>query len=65
MTKRRSVVCKQGNERELIMDEVNSYQRAIQHQQLEKDQFGAADPPGFLTQVCMSIMSLKSHACLP
>lgn len=37
----------QSNETELLLEEVNSYQRAIQYQQLEKAQFGASEPPGF------------------
>ena len=37
----------QGDETELLLEEVNSYQRAIQYQQLEKAQFGASEPPGF------------------
>jgi hypothetical protein len=41
----------QGAERELVLEEVNGYQRAIQYQQLEKAQFGAADPPGFYFEV--------------
>lgn len=34
-----------------MLEEVNGYQRAIQYQQLEKAQFGAADPPGFYFEV--------------
>lgn len=41
----------QGAERELVLEEVNGYQRAIQYQQLEKAQFGAAEPPGFYFEV--------------
>ncbi|KAK9832693.1 hypothetical protein WJX81_000845 [Elliptochloris bilobata] len=37
----------QGDEMELLLEEVNNYQRAIQYQQLEKPQFGAVEPPGF------------------
>ena len=35
----------------MLLDEVNGYQRALQHQALEKAQFGAPHPPGFYTQV--------------
>ncbi|BDA49408.1 Poly(A)-specific ribonuclease PARN [Coccomyxa sp. Obi] len=42
----------QGSGTELILEEVNGYQRAIQYQQLEKPQFGAADPPGFYFEAC-------------
>ena len=41
---------RQGDEPELLLEEVNNYQRAIQYQQLEKVQFGAAEPPGFYFQ---------------
>ena len=41
----------QGDEQELFIESCNSYQRAIQYQQLEKGQFGAADPPGFFHAV--------------
>ena len=41
----------QGDEQELFIDSCNSYQRAIQYQQLEKDKFGAAEPPGFFHAV--------------
>eukprot|EP00884_Botryococcus_braunii_P014566 jgi/Botrbrau1/2310/Bobra.101_2s0130.2 len=37
-----------GNEQELHLDTVNPYLRAIQYQTLEKDLFGAAEPPGFV-----------------
>ena len=37
----------QSDATELLLEEVNSYQRAIQYQQLEKAQFGASEPPGF------------------
>lgn len=41
----------QGDERELVLEEVNKYLRAIQYQQLEKPaQFGAAQPPGFYVE---------------
>jgi len=44
----RRVSARQGAERELLLEEVNNYLRAIQYQQLEKaGQFGAAEPPGF------------------
>ena len=48
-------VCVQGNEKNLILEEVNGYQRAIQYQQLEKPQFGAAQPPGFYFEVKLHI----------
>ena len=35
----------------MLLEEVNGYQRALQHQALEKAQFGAPHPPGFYTQV--------------
>ncbi len=41
----------QGNEQELLLDAVNGYQRALQYQHLEKDLFGAANPPGFVVEV--------------
>lgn len=41
----------QGDRQELFIESHNSYQRAIQYQQLEKGQFGAADPPGFFHAV--------------
>ena len=41
----------QSDETELLLDEVNSYQRAIQYQQLEKAQFGASKSPGFYFEV--------------
>ena len=40
-------MCLQGEDSELFIGSYNSYQRAIQYQQLEKEQFGAAQPPGF------------------
>lgn len=43
--------CYQGDEKELVLDEVNSYQRAIQHQHLAKPIFGAPSPPGFYVEV--------------
>ena len=42
-----SSVRPQGEDSELFVGSYNSYQRAIQYQQLEKEQFGAAEPPGF------------------
>ncbi|CAK0787612.1 hypothetical protein CVIRNUC_010834 [Coccomyxa viridis] len=36
-----------GEDSQLFIGSYNSYQRAIQYQQLEKEQFGAAQPPGF------------------
>lgn len=44
----------QSDETELLLEEVNSYQRAIQYQQLEKAQFGASQPPGFYYEVSAS-----------
>ena len=38
----------QGAEQELALEPGNAYQRAIQYQQLRRDQFGAAAPPGFI-----------------
>lgn len=34
---------------ELLLAPVNAYQRALQYQELRKDQFGCSDPPGFYT----------------
>lgn len=53
---------RQGDEPELLLAEVNNYQRAIQYQQLEKAQFGAAEPPGFYFQArpCMQ-SSIHTH----
>mmetsp|Transcript_11195 Transcript_11195/g.22365 ORF Transcript_11195/g.22365 Transcript_11195/m.22365 type:complete len:715 (+) Transcript_11195:84-2228(+) len=34
---------------ELLLAPVNAYQRALQYQELRKDQFGYSDPPGFYT----------------
>ena len=42
----------QGCEESLTLDAVNSFQRALQYQELEKPQFGAAMPPGFFIKVC-------------
>lgn len=39
--------------RTLTLPSANSYQRAIQYQELRKDQFGAAQPPGFYIEVCL------------
>ncbi len=44
-----------------MLEEVNGYQRAIQYQQLEKPQFGAAQPPGFYFQVWLH----TAHGLLP
>lgn len=41
----------QGDEKELVLASSNSYQRLILFQQLAKDQFGAASPPGFYIKV--------------
>lgn len=38
----------QGTEPTLLLESGNAYQRAIQYQQLRRDQFGAAAPPGFI-----------------
>ncbi|GAB4813292.1 hypothetical protein N2152v2_000338 [Parachlorella kessleri] len=38
----------QGGEPVLQLEAGNSYQRAVQYQQLRRDQFGAPAPPGFL-----------------
>lgn len=35
---------------ELYLNPVNSFQRALQYQELRKDQFGASDAPGFYTE---------------
>ncbi len=51
----------QGSEQELVFDEVNSYQRAIQHQQLAKPQFGAALPPGFYIEVLLLSRGSNRH----
>lgn len=48
---------RQGGEPELLLEEVNNYQRAIQYQQLEKVQFGAAEPPGFYFQALPCLQS--------
>lgn len=42
--------------KELLLNPVNAYQRAIQYQELKKDQFGAVDPPGFYPEVGVLIM---------
>jgi hypothetical protein len=42
--------------KELLLSPVNAYQRAIQYQELKKDQFGAVDPPGFYPEVGVLIM---------
>lgn len=34
-----------------MLASANSFQRALQHQELRKDQFGSPDPPGFYVQV--------------
>lgn len=36
--------------KELLLSPVNSFQRALQYQELRKDQFGFNDPPGFYTE---------------
>ena len=46
-----NVLQAQGSEVSMLLDEVNGYQRALQHQALEKAQFGAPHPPGFYSQV--------------
>ena len=51
----------QGDEPELLLEEVNNYQRAIQYQQLEKVQFGAAEPPGFYFQARPCLQSSNTH----
>ncbi len=40
----------QGGERSMLLEEVNGYKRALQHQALAKAQFGAPQPPGFSIQ---------------
>ena len=40
----------QGSERSMLLEEVNGYKRALQHQALAKAQFGAPQPPGFAVQ---------------
>ena len=42
--------CVQGAERSMLLEEVNGYKRALQHQALAKAQFGAPHPPGFSVQ---------------
>ncbi|EFN53567.1 hypothetical protein CHLNCDRAFT_136728 [Chlorella variabilis] len=37
----------QGEDLELVLPAVNSYQRLLQYQELRRPQFGVADPPGF------------------
>lgn len=39
----------QEDSAELLLAPVNAYQRALQYQELRKDQFGYSDPPGFYT----------------
>lgn len=41
----------QGDEHELLLAPVNSYQRLLQYQTLRAGQFGAAEPPGFYVEV--------------
>ena len=47
----------QGEEKELFVESGNSYQRAIQYQQLEKEQFQAQHPPGFFHSVSLRVHS--------
>lgn len=42
-----------GSAREVVLTSANSYQRAIQYQELKKDQFGAAHHPGFYIEVSL------------
>ena len=57
----------QGNDEELFIESFNSYQRAIQYQQLEKEQFQAQHPPGFfhsvLSRTCHSDTCALSRCC--
>ncbi len=53
-------MCLQGEAEELFVESGNSYQRAIQYQQLEKEQFQALHPPGFFHSVgCLFDMITK------
>ena len=68
-------MCLQGEDSELFIGSYNSYQRAIQYQQLEKEQFGAAQPPGFSHAVRLllpleqqripELLSQTEDACIP
>ena len=40
----------QGEDLELVLPAVNSYQRLLQYQELRRPQFGVADPPGFYVE---------------
>lgn len=40
----------EDSSRELLLSPVNSFQRALQYQELRKDQFGWQDHPGFYTE---------------
>ena len=41
----------------MLLEEVNGYRRALQHQALAKAQFGAPEPPGFSVQVCCGVFN--------
>ena len=68
-------MCLQGEDSELFIGSYNSYQRAIQYQQLEKEQFGASQPPGFSHAVQLLLpleqrevsepLSQTEDACIP
>jgi len=59
-----SWACEQGEEKELFIESNNSYQRAIQYQQLEKEQFQAAHPPGFFHAVSNALLASLVLRCL-
>ena len=50
----------QGSERSMLLEEVNGYKRALQHQALAKAQFGAPQPPGFSVQARSSCEPLPA-----
>lgn len=51
----------EDSSQELYLQPVNSYQRAIQYQELRKNQFGMTDPPGFYAKVCFPVDYMEPY----